>query len=251
MKIVSLNIWHGRIASAFERFLEKERISTDIFCFQEVASVPDPSIYLELKYQIVSFQMMQNLLPDFRGVFVPFVGGEAGGDKVGFGSAMFVKKSVSVASLGEIMICEATTEDNLPRHMQFARLECSGQPYTVCHAHGVSLPSNKLDTPARLEQSRRMVEFIKGEKGEVILSGDLNLLPETKSIALFEEAGLRNLIKEYHIERTRGKISEESFDDRFQPFADYCFVTPGVKITSFTVPLLSASDHLPLILEVA
>ena len=35
----------------------------------------------------------------------------------------------------------------------------------------------------------------------------------------------------------------------FQEFADYAFVSPGIRVVDFVVPDLPVSDHLPLILS--
>jgi endonuclease/exonuclease/phosphatase family metal-dependent hydrolase len=34
-----------------------------------------------------------------------------------------------------------------------------------------------------------------------------------------------------------------------QPFADYIFITPDIKVKNFEVPDLEISDHLPMILD--
>ena len=36
----------------------------------------------------------------------------------------------------------------------------------------------------------------------------------------------------------------------FQEFADYAFVSPEIVVTSFEVPDLPISDHLPMMLEI-
>lgn len=80
-------------------------------------------------------------------------------------------------------------------------------------------------------------------------------MPETESLRLFEQSGLRNLIKEYRIHTTRGthcwtlhpQYTKPPYEQ--QEFADYTFVSPGIVVNSFSVPDLPISDHLPMVLD--
>ena len=68
-------------------------------------------------------------------------------------------------------------------------------------------PGHKLDTPVRLRQSKLILDFLKDKVGSKIIGGDFNLLPETRSVEMFEKAGYRNLIKEFGIKNTRNKFA--------------------------------------------
>jgi endonuclease/exonuclease/phosphatase family metal-dependent hydrolase len=76
------------------------------------------------------------------------------------------------------------------------------------------------------------------------LCGDFNLPPNTKSLAMFEEFGLRNLISEYKINSTR-----TSFYTKEEKFADYIFVSNGIKVNDFSVLPDEVSDHAPLFID--
>jgi endonuclease/exonuclease/phosphatase family metal-dependent hydrolase len=72
---------------------------------------------------------------------------------------------------------------------------------------------------------------------------------------MFEEAGYKNLIKEFNIKNTRNNTCWEQFKEDVkisgkQHFADYCFTSHDVKVKSFEVPYNEVSDHLPLILDI-
>lgn len=58
---------------------------------------------------------------------------------------------------------------------------------------------------------------------------------------LFEDAGMRNLIKEYGVTSTR--TSHYTKDEKF---ADYAFITQGIKVKDFKVLPDEFSDHTPL-----
>jgi endonuclease/exonuclease/phosphatase family metal-dependent hydrolase len=89
-----------------------------------------------------------------------------------------------------------------------------------------------------------------------MVMGDFNLLPETESVRKIERAGYRNLISEFAITTTRGSLVKKMHPEYgvgpfgFQEYADYAFVTPGIRVGSFEVPDVPVSDHLPLILTI-
>lgn len=84
--------------------------------------------------------------------------------------------------------------------------------------------------------------------GSKIIVGDFNLLPETESLKIIGE-GMRNLIGEFNIARTRSNLSPFFGKKEFQKFADYTLATPDVKVLDFKVLEVEVSDHLPMILE--
>jgi len=86
--------------------------------------------------------------------------------------------------------------------------------------------------------------FISGIKNDIVLAGDFNLLPDAESAKIIENAGLRNLIKEYGITSTR-----TSFYKKPEKYADYIFVSSGVKVKKFEVMPEEVLDHAALFLE--
>ncbi len=139
------------------------------------------------------------------------------------------------------------------RHPE-ARLK-PGFGVTIVTLHGNSQPGSKRDSPKRLAQSQKVLDFLADKDGEKIVLGDFNLMPDTESVRMWERAGYRNLVAEYGIKSTRGsnhrKLSPQyaNTPEGYQEFADYTFTSPGVKVTSFEVPDIPLSDHLPMILE--
>jgi len=70
-------------------------------------------------------------------------------------------------------------------------------------------------------------------------------LPDTKSLQMFEEAGLTDLIKKHNIKSTR-----TSFYKKPERHADYIFLSTGIKEKDFKVLPEEVSDHSPLFLEI-
>jgi hypothetical protein len=126
-------------------------------------------------------------------------------------------------------------------------LSSSEKALVVLNVHGVwEKDSKKGDTPLRLEQSSRIVkamDYLNKRFGgcEFILTGDLNLLPDTKSIKTIEQFGLRNLIKEHNITSTRTSLYKGELRH-----ADYVFVSKNVQVNEFKVLPEVVSDHAPL-----
>lgn len=173
-----------------------------------------------------------------------------------YGLMMLVKKDWEVVASGDVFVYKH--KGYIPpgevgehaRSVQYVSVKNKAtEALTVMNFHGLwtTKPEGKgkQDIPERIEQSQKIVEFISTLTTPFVLCGDFNLLPTTQSIKLLEEAGLRNLIKEYGITSTRTKYYPKS-----EKFADYAFVSNGVEVKDFKVLPDVVSDHSPLYLEI-
>ena len=80
----------------------------------------------------------------------------------------------------------------------------------------------------------------------MVLCGDLNLLPDTKSLKMIEEGlKMRNLVTEYGITSTRTPLYTKE-----GKYADYILVGPGLTVKEFNVLPDVVSDHAPLCVDV-
>ncbi len=110
--------------------------------------------------------------------------------------------------------------------------------------HGI-WNKDKLGDFRTIAQSEFILSKIK-QNVPCIVTGDFNLLPNTKSIKMIDEK-MTNLIKVYGIKSTR-----PTFDDGLDKgnlVCDYIFVNNKVKVKDFKVIDTNVSDHLPLILD--
>ncbi len=239
-------------------FIKSEAPSTDIFCFQEVfRSNAGPETSNGARMNIAAD--LVRVLPDFTSYFEPILEDRdlqwAVVPSVIHGEMMFVRRSLPVSGEGTLFVYGGYNEPllndgvlDVPSALQYVRIRHGEKSLAIAHIHGISMPGSKLDTTERLEQSRNIISFFGEEAGEKILCGDFNLMPDTESVLMLEQSGLRNLIKDFHIRATRPSAHTARYSVP-QPFADYCFVSPGVTVRSFAVPDIFVSDHLPLILE--
>jgi len=163
-----------------------------------------------------------------------------------YGQAIFVSKKLEVRSLERIYTFRNTSTDvGYGSHVIISQGEKS---FHLVNIHGKAQPGSKFDTPVRIKQSEHIIDAMKSVRVPVIIGGDFNLYPNTKSIMMFEEAGYKNLIRDFGIKNTRNEISWKEFNNK-QYYADYVFVAPDIKVRGFEVPYNEVSDHLPLVLD--
>lgn len=248
MKIISLNTWAGRAGQQkiIEFFLKNKDV--DIFCLQEIMHDPKNNLG-EQKENIKSklynlLTLIKEVLPDHNYYFRPHL-------KEHYGLAIFIKKEIEILEEGEKFVFKE--KGYIPvkelgyhaRNIQYIKIKKDSKDLYVINFHGLWNGKGKTDTEERLEQSSKIIEFVKDIKDEMIICGDFNLLPDTKSIKMFEDIGLNNLIKEKGILSTR-----TSYYEKDVKFADYAFVTKTIKVKEFKVLPDEVSDHAPLFLEI-
>jgi len=258
MKLVSLNTWGATQGQILFDFVQQHKADTDIFCFQEVFSVPAGEQRKESrKARVHLFEELSGILPEFAGYFESTsvnhdILGPVDFD-LSFGLATFVKKDLEIGTYQVFPTFGNKTDivledfSNIPRAAQQITIRTGHGECHVVNFHGIPMPGNKLDTPDRLEQSRLLNGILRQFVGPKIMCGDFNLELETESIKMLGKE-MRNLIRDYKIENTRNEISWAMYPGSDQHYADYTFVSPNVKVKKFEVPYNLVSDHLPMIL---
>jgi endonuclease/exonuclease/phosphatase family metal-dependent hydrolase len=241
MKLICLNTWGGVVKDGLHGFITKQAADTDIFCFQEVFDNAHVSTLGDIDKDL--YTTIAKLLPEHKGYYAPFQHDDEG-------LAIFIKPHIKINETNNVFVYRKlnamANEDRttLGRNIQYVQFTKNDQDYTVINFHGLWNGVGKTDTPERLNQSRNIREFIETRaKGRVVLVGDFNLEPDTESIDILEK-GMRNLIKEYGITSTRSHYHK--WPNRL---ADYAIVSQDLQVVRFEVLQVTASDHLPLILE--
>ncbi len=241
VKVLQLNIWMGGFYDPLMSFLKEWNNEVDIFCLQEVLDDGDPFASLPGGYDVrrkTLYRDLQKLFSDYTPFFSEMH------DR--FGIAMFVNKRFSVLEEKKVIIVDGINdEDNEFKGRPLHAVKILNEEGTgwVAHCHGFWLSGSKDDTPIRQQQSMRILNAFNGIREPIILCGDFNLNPHTKSIALLE-GRFMNLIKEYNITNTRG-----SFGGTKGSYADYIFVSKEVYVHEFSVLQEQVSDHLALLLS--
>ena len=172
-----------------------------------------------------------------------------------FGLATFVRDEFAVLGQAQAFVhgtyrSGGWGEPPVPRNMHALRLfdPASRRGFVVAHLHGLRDLDGKHDSPARDAQAHRVVEMIDQvrEDGDpVVFGGDLNLLPDSRSFAIWAEAGLSDLITGRGFTDTRTSLYPKE-----QRHADYLLVSEGISVAGFDVVTApEVSDHRPLVLD--
>ncbi len=256
MKLITLNIWGGKLKEALLSFLNTYKSEIDIFCFQEVYSSPINKVIAREMHSDI-FSSINHILSEHTGYLATHLNGYDLDGRVNYelltGVALYVRKTLNVQEIGDIFIYRNKGEvlekgdfKTIPRNLQYARLKYNNENFLICHFHGIWYPQTKSDTPERIEQSHKVIQFLQRHKGEKkVVCGDFNLMPNTKSIKLLEK-NMRNLIKENNIITTRSR-----YFTREQKISDYILTSKNVVVNEFKVIDSVVSDHLPLYLDFA
>lgn len=257
MRIISLNTWGGRAGKeGLLTFFKKYADTTDIFCLQEIWSAPYE--HLEGKnaggksidhHEVMTYglQEISKVLSNHIGYFRP-------NHLNNYGLLMFVHKSLMVIDEGEAYVhkyknYEIPVGEDVGHHarsVQYVTIRKEDEEdLTVLNFHGLWNGKGKVDSEDRILQSQKIIAFLKKISNDIVFCGDFNLLPETKSLKMLEEFGLKNLITMYGITSTRTSLYTKP-----EKFADYVFVSKGVTVKEFTVLPDEVSDHAPLSVEI-
>ncbi len=254
MKLVSLNVYGGKFFKPLMEFLKEQAKDADIFCFQEMLNAPQGAERQEGKSVQDLFQRCAGILSEFEGFFDSVEENWVEDMKAPWGLATFVRRTIPLSERGEFFVfrerntMEKQNPSTIPRLVQYAKFAYNSKQFTLCNFHGLySAGSKKLDTPDRIEQCKRVRDYLNRQSGAKILCGDFNLAQNTESLRMLEKE-MRNLITEYGITSTRSSMYYRNYATETH-FGDYVIVSPEVQVSDFSVPNIHISDHLPLIME--
>ena len=240
MKLITLNMWGGRVVEPLKKFLAKYS-DVDVFLFQEIYDESVETIITEYPRVRVS-----DILVNHRAYFRI-------AESNGFGLATFVKKDIKVLVEEDVFVFGVKNAvmgekwwQDIGKNLQHITIENFGKKYNLFNIHGIWHPTGKFDTPDRMKQSKNIIDFIRSKNSNVVFGGDFNLRPDTESIKMIKgELNLNNLIEEFNVTSTRTPLYTRS-DEKY---ADHIFVSPSVEVKDFQVLKDEVSDHAALYVE--
>lgn len=248
MKLISLNTWGCRITEPLFDFIKNNAESVDIFCFQEILQGGSgKSSRGELKG---AYEDICRLLPKHVGYFSEY--GEGGYYSESsknldfkYGIACFVNADLKQSFGKGITLFDPAKkwDDYSGRFAAGAALTVSVGECAVINVHGLWQGSIKGDTEAKIEQSKKIINLANKTKGQKIICGDFNLLPDTRAIQMLGDE-YNDLVKEYGIKDTRGPLYTKELR-----YSDYAFIDKDISVDNFSVTDMSVSDHSPLVIE--
>lgn len=265
MRVLSLNAWGGQQHADLIPFLASD--SADIFCLQEMLRTPgrepDWLVYrdgaVELQQRGSLHQEIAAVLPGHDATFLPTSRGDLesadGPVAVEFGISTFIRSNLAVVAQGGAFVHGQFSPDGFGAHPRPRNAHCVrlfdyaiGKPVTIAHLHGLRTEDGKGDNPARDAQAEALVKLIRSVwpgNERLIVCGDLNLLPDSRTFDRLGELGLVNLITAHGHTDTRTSLYKKP-----ERFADYMLATPDARIRSFEIIRTpEVSDHCPLALE--
>ena len=240
MKIMTLNVWQGRLERVLLKHLET--LNVDFACLQEAIDYDGMSGGLVSGYKTIG----KSLSLDNQ-FFSPLMSMRLGNKTVHFGNVTFANVPFDVAETkftrGEYKNdFNFDVDDYNIRAFQHTQVTIAGKKLHVLNHHGHHIDAHKLGDAETLRQVTIISDYIKQLDGAVILCGDFNLAPESDSIKHLE-AHLRNLSTEYRLQTTRSKLTSKN------EVCDYIFVNDDVRVNNFVMDETIVSDHNALILD--
>lgn len=231
MEIISLNCMVGEFGDKYWGFLSKMAKTAEVFCLQEVETGKENRS-----------ARLEEVLPDFDCFYWKH-------ERYGRGEmaiAVAARKTQRPQMLESRALLTMVVDPIKPAY-SVAMVQRVGlaSGLQVINFHGIYHPGDKLDSPLRLEQSWGLLEMVKRGGEEVVLLGDFNLAPETRSIGMLE-GELVNLNTKFGVKDTRGKGCRYWGTVDYQPWADYGFVSKDIKVSGFEAMEEVVSDHKPL-----
>jgi exonuclease III len=253
LKIITLNIWHGgRLWDNALDFLKRE--DPDILLMQEVFNDHNPSLEQRFRTMDEFNKIFKFKDSDFAAscLFVQDFG------KVEEGLAIFSKLPIIKRydplffnePFNDNYIDDASGPPIAPRNLEHVVIDIHGIPLDVLNFQGVWDLNGENDSVKRLHMSEVIVDAIK-DLQNVVLGGDTNVWPTTKTISNIEE----------HLNNAFGRELKTTFnmsrkgDSKYKAgyavsVVDMLFTSPQINVIEHICPEIDVSDHLPLMITV-
>ncbi len=240
MKIMSLNVWQGRLERVLLKHLET--LNLDFACMQEAIDYDGFSLGLVSSYQKIGDSLRLD-----QQFFSPLLATKLGNKQMTFGNATYSRlpfsQTSTVFTRGEHTDdFDFDTDDYNIRAFQHALIEVGDKKLNILNHHGHHIDSHKLGDEETARQVTQIAGYIKQLDGAVILCGDFNLAPESESIKLLDSF-LHNLPVERSLETTRSRLTYKN------EVCDYIFVNDEIHVNDFSMDETIISDHNALILD--
>lgn len=246
IKFLTLNLYEGGLL--FDNvlaFLEEE--DPDIMALQEVYA--GKSQNLARNYR--SIEILTENLPDFHYCYAPMFNEILPSGEAEQGNAIFsryplehIKTLFFDVPYDPHYVKAERNGDHThdPQNMHYAQISIKKKIVNVFNVHGIwGLDGG--DNPRRLKMSRMLVEQVKG-KNNVILAGDFNLRPNTRTIRNIEQH-LTNIFKDEL--PTTFNMKHKENPGYATSVVDMIFVSDDIRVIDHYCPKADISDHYPLL----
>lgn len=237
MRLLTLNVWEGKLPVPLQALFEAER--PDIACLQEVRDLNPGYDWIQPNLDRISRMARLSCA-----VFSPVM--EIGWmrDRMRFGNAVLAGQPAlyhhTIWTHGQFNPdFDMAAGDPVPRniqHVTYPELNVLN-----CHHHR-DRGAHKNGSEADLATWRKIAAYVTG-MDRVIIAGDFNLVPSSPALQPLWEAGFRNLAAEYKITSTRTWLKGRD------EVSDNILVKGDIRVRDFYVSKFVASDHAALVLD--
>lgn len=248
IRLLTLNVWGGELLEEVVNFIRKE--NPDIVLLQEVYSGTGN---LDPKYKSLSLFQEKLNLPHYA--FEPLFKDVKSNRKILSGNAIFSRFPIENQKtiffdipFGEFSLeysgAERARNQFIPMGILAADIKINSLCVAAYSVHGI-WGFDGEDNPRRLMMSKIIVDEIKN-KENVILAGDFNVNPHTRTIGNIEEH-LQNVFKNELI--STFNMKHKKLLGYAAAVVDMIFVSKNMRIANHYMPIVDVSDHMPLVCE--
>jgi endonuclease/exonuclease/phosphatase family metal-dependent hydrolase len=251
MKIIQINGWLGRLNGPLARFIAKE--SPDIICLQE-ALRPNGNDLPPLSDQYRYVDEIQATAKMTELFFTPAWGFKMAGITIDVGLAILSKFNLSDKQQFHVsnsyFVAEITQDyQRNTRVFQSASVQCGDRKISVANHQGYLAGEHASGDEVSAKLMEKVNRALSSLPHPLIFCGDLNVGPDTPTMAVLNSLGLRNLVAETETKTTLSSMHRAPEPDRLSVVCDYILISPDVKAKNFVVSEEIVSDHKALILE--
>lgn len=266
MNVMCLNGWGGKLFDALLPYLIETK--PDVLCLQEVVHTPDCDkawlTYrdhdIELPQRARFFDDVRAALPEHVAIFCAAARGDLWDGRMRYGSqwglATFVHRSLPIIGQHQAFVHKEFSPNGYGEHPRSRNAHAvrifdfdNNWPVTIAHMHGLRDSGGKQDTAQRRVQAERLLGLVQSvAEGDdrMVVCGDFNVLPDSKTFDILRGAGLADLVIGRGFTGTRN-----SYYKKPERFADYMLVNDRLADAPFDVVRQpEVSDHCPLVLEI-
>jgi len=240
MKLIQLNAYNGRLEKPLIWFFKKEQ--ADIICLQEAISIDgEAGLFLPLEgMQEASGLPYAVIGPAFS---IRYMARIAKFSNCIFSRLPIQKSEVIFTNLSHKEDYDFVKDRTANmRNFVHAVINIDSQAYNILTHHGYHIPDHKKGDTETLRQMKFLGNYIDELEGPIVLTGDFNLAPNSKSLRHINQR-LINLPVKYGLKTTRTSITHR------KEVCDYIFINNKVKVENFYASEELVSDHKALILE--
>lgn len=239
MKLLQLNAWGARLGHQVADLLKEQ--SPDIACLQEVIEFEGDAV---LCASLGDLQESGAFKESFHSPVFSF---NMTNKPAHFGNAIL---SLAPATKTETIFTNLEykadfsfeSDDYNIRNLQHAVFEHAGTTLHILNHHGHHVRTHKNGNEETIRQMRQIADYLQTLDGAVILAGDFNLAPHSKSLEIINEL-LENQSVKHELSTTRTPLTSKT------EVCDYIFTSSSIRVQDFRMLDTVVSDHAALLLD--